>query len=73
MKPRAKSIGDSKVIEPRHMVPSQLKIFTPVGTPIMKVMNPNQGFSTAPVVNMWWAQTLKPRPPMPIVAKTKAL
>ena len=33
-KPTAHSIGVSKVIEPRHMVAIQLKIFTPVGTAI---------------------------------------
>jgi hypothetical protein len=33
-KPRANSIGVSKVIEPRHMVATQLKTFTPVGTAI---------------------------------------
>ncbi len=72
-KPSAKSMGVSKLMEPRQSVPSQLKIFTPVGTPIMKVMKPKKGCSTAPVVNIWCAQTLKPRPPIPMVAKTKAL
>ena len=37
MKPTAHSIGTSKVIEPRHIVASQLKIFTPVGTAISMV------------------------------------
>ena len=37
MKPTAHSIGTSKVMEPRHMVASQLKIFTPVGTAISMV------------------------------------
>ena len=31
------------------------------------------GRNTAPVVNMWWAQTEKPRAPMPAVAKMNAL
>ena len=37
MKPTANSIGVSKVIEPRHMVASQLNTFTPVGTAISMV------------------------------------
>ena len=34
MKPIANSIGVSKVMEPRHIVAVQLKIFTAVGTEI---------------------------------------
>ena len=34
IKPMEKSIGDSKVIEPFHIVATQLKTFTPVGTEI---------------------------------------
>ena len=37
MKPIANSIGVSKVMEPRHMVATQLKIFTAVGTEINMV------------------------------------
>ena len=37
MKPMAKSIGVSNVIEPFHMVASQLNTFTPVGTAIRVV------------------------------------
>ena len=44
MKPRAKSIGILKRSEPPHRVPIQLKIFTPVGTPIRKL----------PVANARW-------------------
>ncbi len=33
-KPSANSIGVSNVIDPRHIVASQLKTFTPVGTAI---------------------------------------
>ncbi len=39
------------------MVPIQLKNFRPVGTAIRNVMNEKKGSSTAPVANMWWAQT----------------
>ena len=34
IKPTAHNIGVSKVIEPFHIVATQLKIFTPVGTAI---------------------------------------
>ena len=32
-----------------------------------------KGRKTAPVVNMWWAHTPKPRTPIDTVASTKAL
>ena len=59
----ANSIGVSKVIAPRHMVATQLKTFTPVGTAISMVANmkniwPDNGM---PTVNMWCAQTMKDR------------
>ena len=72
-KPIAKSIGVVKLIWPRHMVAIQLKNFTPVGTAIRKVITEKKGRKTLPVVNMWCAHTLKPRAPMPAVAKTNAL
>ncbi len=71
--PNAKSIGVAKVICPRHMVAIQLNTFTPVGTAIRKVITEKKGKKTLPVVNIWCAQTLKPRAPMPAVAKTNAL
>ncbi len=71
-KPRAKSIGVASVIEPRHRVAIQLNIFTPVGTAIRAVMKLKNGRKTWPVVNMWWAHTLKLKRPMATVAKTKA-
>ncbi|MNT44436.1 hypothetical protein D3C72_1809630 [compost metagenome] len=37
MKPTANNIGVSNVIEPRHIVATQLKIFTAVGTEISMV------------------------------------
>ena len=73
MKPTAKSIGVVKLSLPRHMVAIQLKILTPVGTAMRKVVNEKKGRKTAPVVNMWWAQTPKPRAPMETVAMTNAL
>ena len=71
-KPRAKSIGVAKVIDPRHRVAIQLNIFTPVGTAMSAVMKLKKGRKTWPVVNMWCAQTLKERRPMAIVANTNA-
>ena len=55
MKPTAQSIGVSKVIEPRHMVASQLKIFTPVGTAISMVayMKNSWPVTGMPVANIW--------------------
>ena len=38
-----------------------------------KVIRLKNGRYTAPVVNMWWAQTEKPRAPMAAVANTNAL
>ena len=45
-KPIAHSMGVSKVNDPRHIVPIQLKNFTPVGTAISIVMNAKNGSST---------------------------
>jgi hypothetical protein len=54
MNPTANSIGVSKVIEPRHMVAIQLKIFTAVGTAINIVayIKNNWPVTGMPVVNM---------------------
>ena len=67
-KPRLQSIGVSKVTEPRHIVPIQLNIFTPVGTAISIVVKAKNGNSTWPVTYMWWAQTVIERAAMAIVA-----
>ena len=50
----ANSIGVSKVIEPRHMVASQLKTFTPVGIAISMVAYMKNSCPAAgmPTVNM---------------------
>src|SRR5262249_43714645 len=58
---------------PRHIVPIQLKNFTPVGTAIKNVMSEKNGSSIAPVVNMWCAHTVIDSPAMPIVAATMPL
>ncbi len=67
-KPAAHSIGGSKDSDPFHIVPIQLKNFTPVGTAIRYVMKEKNGSRTAPVANMWCAHTVTDRPAMAIVA-----
>src|ERR1043165_6649806 len=62
-------------IFPRHTVPSQLKTLIALGSAIIIVetMNvmPSAGFM--PETNMWWPQTMKPRPAMPAIAYTIGL
>src|SRR5690606_35871106 len=71
--PIAHTMGVSNVTEPRHMVPTQLKIFTPVGIAMSIVMRANQGSSTEPVTYMWCAHTVTDRAAIEIVAKTSVL
>ena len=63
MKPMANSIGDSKLIEPCHMVAIQLNTFTPVGTAISMVAVHEEQLDPAgmPVANIWCAQTMNER------------
>ena len=72
MKPTANNMGVSKVMEPRHMVAIQLKIFTAVGTAISIVayMKNNWPVTGMPVVNMWCAHTMKDRIAIDEVAYT---
>ena len=72
-KPSAHSIGVSNVSCPRHIVPTQLKNFTPVGTAIRNVMKEKNGSSTWPVGNMWCAHTVIDRPAIAIVAPTRPM
>ena len=71
-KPIANNMGVSKVIEPCHIVASQLNTLTPVGTAMsivayMKNSNPAAGM---PTVNMWCAQTMNDRIAMLATAYT---
>ena len=52
-------MGVRRSMEPPHIVPIQLKIFTPVGTAINMVVMVNTELAIAPrpTVNMWWLQT----------------
>ena len=70
-KPTAQSMGVRMAILPPHIVPIQLKNFTPVGTAIRNVMKEKNGRLTAPVTNMWWAHTATDRAPINIVARTR--
>ncbi len=58
----------SKVTDPRHIVPIQLKIFTPVGTAMSIVIREKNGSSTAPVTYMWCAHTATDRAAIASVA-----
>ena len=56
----------------RQTVPSQLKIFTPVGTAmtIVERLKADTATGPSPVVNMWWAQTPQPRKPIAMPENT---
>src|SRR3954454_16937797 len=70
MNPTENSIGVSKVTDPPHIEPIQLKNLMPVGTAIRNVMTEKNGSSTAPVVNMWCAHTVIDSAAMDSVAST---
>ena len=72
-KPITKSIGDSKVTCPRHIVPIQLKNLTPVGTPIKNVINEKKGRSTCPEANIWCAHTATDNAEIAMVAAINPL
>src|SRR5918996_488930 len=67
-KPIDHSIGVSNDREPPHIVPIQLKNFTPVGTAIRNVMNEKNGRATAPGTNMGGAHTATESAAIPSVA-----
>ena len=73
MKPMANFIAVGNVMLPPHIVPIQLKNFTPVGTAI-NIESPEKYAScTAPVVNMWWAHTPTDSDAIASVASTSPL
>jgi hypothetical protein len=65
-------MGVSNVIEPLHMVATQLKILTPVGTAINMVAYIKNSWPVTgmPVANMWCAQTMNDKIAMEAVAYT---
>ena len=70
-KPIDQSIGVSNDTDPPHIVPIQLKNFTPVGTAIRNDMNEKNGRFTAPVTNMWCAHTVTDSAAIASVAPTR--
>ena len=59
----ANIIAVVKLTEPPHIVPIQLKIFTPVGMAMSIVVTPKtvSAIGPMPTANMWCAHTPKPR------------
>ena len=53
-------------IDPLHIVPIQLNIFTPVGTAMAIVVSAKTELTTGPrpTVNMWWLHTIQPMNPI---------
>lgn len=68
--PRAHNIGVSIEIWDPDIVAIQLKILIPVGIAIIIVAAVKYArvSISIPTVNMWWAQTMKPRNPIDIIA-----
>ena len=75
MPPTQYSSGVVHSTVPRHSVAIQLKIFTPVGTAMMKLESMKNASTTVDigVANMWCAHTSMPRKAMPAVAAATAL
>ena len=70
MKPIAHSMGVLNSSEPPHMVATQEKIFTPVGTAITMVATTKYACTAVdiPTVYMWCAHTTNPMPPIATMA-----
>lgn len=70
--PSAQSRGVSHLIAPPWRVANQLNTFTPVGIAMIIVADVKYArvSTSIPTVNMWWAQTMKPRRPIAIIAQT---
>ena len=71
-KPKANIIGTGNVMRPPHIVPIQLKNFTPVGTAMNIVDSENAATEIGPMpeANMWCAHTPQPMKPMAIPENT---
>lgn len=71
-KPREKREGAFSASLPAQIVASQLNIFIPVGIAIIIVEAIKYALvsTSKPTVYIWWAQTIKPKKPMAIIAKT---
>jgi cellobiose-specific phosphotransferase system component IIC len=57
-------------IVPPNIVATQLKILIPVGTAmiIVALVKYARVSTSKPTVNIWWAQTIKPRKPIDNIA-----
>ncbi len=74
-RPIENSMAEVNRSEPFHMVPIQLKIFTPVGTAMNMVEMEKAVMDTGPrpTENMWWTHTPHPMKPMAMPEKTITL
>ena len=72
MKAQANSIAELRAIFPPQRVASQLKNLMPVGTAMNEVaiVKNRRIQGGVPLVNMWWAQTIKPRTTMAMIEYT---
>ena len=63
--------GDHFTLPPCS-VANQLNTFTPVGMAMIMVADVKYArvSTSIPTVNIWWAQTMKPRNPIDIMAHT---
>ena len=70
----AKSMAVVYLIEPPQSVASQLRTLTPEGTAINAVVAMKNSCSASgrPVVNIWWAKTMKPKTPMAAIENAMA-
>lgn len=70
MKPRAQSIGSSNLIRDPWIVASHLNTLIPVGTAMIMVAAVKYArvSTSIPTVNIWCAQTINPKTPMPSIA-----
>src|SRR5688500_5895601 len=69
------SVGTSNRIDPRQIVPSQLKTLIELGSAIIIVetMKAVASVGFMPLTNMWCAQTTNPSPAIAAIEKTIAL
>jgi len=65
-------MGVSHTMAPPCRVANQLNTFTPVGMAMIIVADVKYArvSTSIPTVNIWWAQTMKPRNPIAIIAQT---
>ena len=69
IKAQANNIALFKAIFPPHRVANQLKNLMPVGTAMkaVAIVKNSRIHGGVPLVNIWWAQTIRPRKTMAII------